>query len=250
MLSVEVAPDLVEELVAANHILADQGVVDGFGHVSMRHPNDPDRYLLSRSRAPEMVVAGDILEFRLDSMLQTPGEHRPVLERFIHGEVYAARPDVMAVVHSHSPSVVPLSVTKAAPLRSVFHMAGFLGTGTPVFEIRDIRGDGTDLLVRDGELGKALARSLGEGSAVLMRGHGSTVVGNSLRQVVFRAVYTEINARLQLQAMQLGPVTYLSEAEGRSAAAACDSQISRAWDLWKAQARRAHHATAGDGLKP
>lgn len=234
--------DLVEELVTANHILADKEVVDGFGHVSMRHPHNPGRYLISRSKAPETVTAGDILELTLASEVVTPGDHRPFLERFIHGEIYAARPDVMAVVHSHSHSVVPLGVTRAEPLRAVFHMGGFLGTGTPVFEIRDVRGAGTDLLVRDAELGKALAMSLGNSAAVLMRGHGSTVVGSSLRQAVFRAVYTEINAKLQTVAMQMGPVTYLTEEEGREAAATNDSQISRAWDLWRAQAAQAQAA--------
>ena len=237
--STDLPRDLVEELVTASHILANQGVVDGFGHVSMRHPDNPEHYLISRSKAPETVTAADILELNLASEVVTPGEHRPFLERFIHGEIYAARPDVMAVVHSHSHSVVPLGVTKAEPLRAVFHMGGFLGTGTPVFEIRDVRGDATDLLVRDAELGKALAKSLGDAAAVLMRGHGSTVVGSSLRQAVFRAVYTEINARLQTVAMQMGPVTYLTADEGREAAATNDSQIGRAWDLWLSQARRA-----------
>jgi ribulose-5-phosphate 4-epimerase/fuculose-1-phosphate aldolase len=238
----ELSIDVVDELVLASHILADQGVVDGFGHVSMRHPAHPNRYLISRSKAPETVEAGDILEFSLDSRMLSPGDHHPFLERFIHGEIYAARPDVMAVVHSHSHSVVPLGVTAVEPLRAVFHMGGFLETGTPVFEIRDVRGDATDLLVRDRELGQALARSLGGGAAVLMRGHGATVVGSSLRQAVFRAVYTEINARLQIQAMQIGPVTYLTAAEGRAAALSNDSQIDRAWGLWRRQATRAQRA--------
>ena len=234
-----ISVEVLEELVMASHILADQGVVDGFGHVSMRHPDRSDIYLLSRSKAPEAVVPSDILEFGLDSELLTPGDHHLFLERYIHGEVYAARPDVMAVVHSHSHSVVPLGVTRVEPLRSVCHMGGFLGVATPVFEIRDVRGAETDLLVRDRELGQALALSLGDHAAVLMRGHGVTVVGNSLRQAVFRSVYTEVNARLQTQAMQIGPVTYLTEEEGRAAAATNDGQVGRAWDLWRKQAERA-----------
>ncbi len=237
-----IAPEAAEELALANHILAHQNVVDGFGHVSMRHPDRPDRYLLARNMAPERVSPDDILELSLDSEILTPGQHRSFLERFIHGEIYAARPDVMAVVHSHSHSVVPLGVTKAEPLRSVCHMGGFLGVATPVFEIRDIRGGETDLLISDSELGKALASSLGSSAAVLMRGHGVTVVGLSLRQAVFRAVYTEVNAKIQLQAMAIGSVNYLTEAEGRAAAATNDGQIGRAWDLWREQAQRARAA--------
>ncbi len=238
----DVPREAAEELALANHILAHQSVVDGFGHVSMRHPDRPDRYLLARNMAPERVVPDDILELSLDSEILTPGQHRSFLERFIHGEIYAARPDVMGIVHSHSHSVVPLGVTTAEPLRSVCHMGGFLGVATPVFEIRDVRGDETDLLISDPELGKALASSLGTSAAVLMRGHGVTVVGTSLRQAVFRAVYTEINARIQLQAMAIGPVNYLTEAEGRAAAATNDGQMDRAWDLWREQAQRARAA--------
>ncbi|NIJ09235.1 HCOMODA/2-hydroxy-3-carboxy-muconic semialdehyde decarboxylase [Sphingomonas vulcanisoli] len=231
--------DSFEDLALANHILAHQHVLDGFGHVSMRHPERPDHYLLARNMAPERVTADDILELDLDSRIVTQGEHRSFLERFIHGEIYAARPEVMGIVHSHSHSVLPLGVTTAAPLRSVCHMGGFLGVATPVFEIRDVRGDETDLLISDAGLGKALAGTLGDSAAVLMRGHGVTVVGISLRQAVFRAVYTEINARIQLQAMAIGPVNYLTEAEGRAAAATNDGQMNRAWDLWCEQAKRA-----------
>ena len=158
------------------------------------------------------------------------------LERFIHGQIYRARPDVMAIVHSHSPSVVPFSVVKEAPLRALCHVAAFIGTGAPVFEIRDAGGDGTSLLVTDNRLGEALATSLGEESLILMRGHGSTVVADTLRKVVYRAVYAEINARAQIQATQLGAVTFLSEAEVRTATTMVESQVARAWDLWKKKA--------------
>lgn len=229
--------DAVADLVDANHILFDQGVVDGFGHVSLRHPHRADRFLLSRSMAPALVEAGDILCFDLDAEPVTPDAPPAYLERFIHGEVYRARPDVMAVVHSHSPAVVPFGVVGGVPLRPVCHMCGFLGRGAPVFEIREAAGEASDLLIRDRRLGAALARALGSEAAVLMRGHGSTVVGASLRQAVFRAVYTEVGARLQSEALRLGAVTYLTEGEAAAAAAANDTQLGRAWDLWRRRAR-------------
>ena len=224
------------ELVAANHILYQRGVVDGFGHVSLRHPDRPDRFLLSRSMAPSLVTADDILTFGLDGA-ETGGDGRSgYLERFIHSEIYAARPDVMAVVHSHSPAIVPFSVVAGTTLRPIFHMCGFLGCNTPVFEIRECVGEASDLLVRDRALGAALAASLGGHAAVLMRGHGSTVVGTTLRQAVFRAVYAEVNARLQAAAIGLGPVTYLTEGEAAAAAATNDGQIDRCWALWLREA--------------
>lgn len=228
--------EAVADLVTANHILFDQGVVDGFGHVSLRHPGRPDLFLLSRSMAPALVESGDILCFDLDAEPVTPDSPPAYLERFIHSEIYRARPDVMAVVHSHSPAVVPFGVVDGVPLRPVCHMCGFLGRGAPVFEIRECAGDGSDLLIRDRRLGAALARRLGLDAAVLMRGHGSTVVGVSVRQAVFRAVYTEVGARLQSEALRLGAVTYLTEDEAAAAAAANDTQIGRAWDLWRRKA--------------
>jgi HCOMODA/2-hydroxy-3-carboxy-muconic semialdehyde decarboxylase len=225
--------DLIGELVAANHILYRRGVVDGFGHVSVRHPDQPERFLLARSMAPSLVTDADILTFDLDGAETTGDGRTAYLERFIHSEIYRVRPDVISVVHSHSPSVVPFSVVPSVSLRPIYHMCGFLGLHTPVFEIRDCAGDGTDMLVRDRALGAALARSLGNNAAVLMRGHGSTVVGANLRQAVYRAVYLEMNARLQGDAMRLGPVIFLSEAEAAAAAAANDGQIGRAWQLWR-----------------
>jgi HCOMODA/2-hydroxy-3-carboxy-muconic semialdehyde decarboxylase len=237
------APAPVSELVDANHILFDQGVVDGFGHVSRRHPEQPDRFLLSRSMAPALVGARDILVFDLDGAAVETGAPAPYLERFIHSEIYRRRPDVMAVVHSHSPAVVPFSVVSSMPLRPVCHMCGFLGAATPVFEIRDFAGSGSDLLIRDARLGAALAQSLGQGTAVLMRGHGATVVGGTLRQAVFRAIYTEVGARLQAEALRLGPVTYLTEEEAEAAARSNDGQIDRAWALWLKAARSRSMAT-------
>ncbi len=233
----EAVATAVRELVDANHILYDQGVVDGFGHVSLRHPELPDHFLLARSMAPALVTVDDILVFDLDGVPIGAAAPAVYLERFIHGEIYRARPDVASVVHSHSPAVVPFSVVGDVRLRPVCHMCGFLGASTPVFEIREVAGPASDLLIRDGGLGAALAQCLGQSAAVLMRGHGSTVVGNSLRQAVFRAVYTEVGARLQAEAMRLGSVTYLTEEEAMAAAKTNDSQIDRAWLLWLKAAR-------------
>jgi len=227
----------IRELVDANHILFDQGVVDGFGHVSVRHPASPDRFLLARSMAPALVTEKDVLVFDLDGAPVEKGGPATYLERFIHGEIYRKRPDVVAVVHSHSPSVVPFSAVPGTKLRPIFHMCGFLGAGTPVFEIRDFAGPASDLLISDSRLGAALAQSLDQGPAVLMRGHGSTVVGSTLRQAVFRAVYTEVGARLQTEAMKLGPVTYLTEGEATATTNTNNTQIDRAWNLWLKAAR-------------
>jgi HCOMODA/2-hydroxy-3-carboxy-muconic semialdehyde decarboxylase len=223
-------PALVDKLVAANRILYRQGVVDGFGHVSVRHDASPDHFLLARNMAPGLVWAQDIVTFDLDGTALDAAGRRVYLERFIHGEIYRARPDVQAVVHSHSPSVIPFGVTKQ-PLRPVFHMSGFLAEGSALFEIRDVAGD-TDMLVSNGPLGVALAAALGSRTAVLMRGHGSTVVGASLEQAVYRAIYVEVNAGLQIQAMTLGEVTYLNPQEAAKASFINDTQLARAWELW------------------
>jgi ribulose-5-phosphate 4-epimerase/fuculose-1-phosphate aldolase len=221
---------LIEKVALANRILYDQGVVDGFGHVSARHDTSADHFLLARNMAPGLVTPGDILTFDLDGTPLDAEGRRVYLERFIHGEIYRARPDVQAVVHSHSPSVIPFAATRT-PLRPLYHMSGFLGAGTALFEIRDVGGN-TDLLIRDQALGRSLAAALGSHSAVLMRGHGSTVVGTSLEQVVYRAIYAETNARLQSQAVALGEVTYLNEEEAALAAATNDTQLARVWELW------------------
>ena len=229
------APDarLIADLVIANRILFDQSVVDAFGHVSVRHDKRPDRFLLARSMAPALVGASDIVEFDLDgNPLNAAG--RPVyLERFIHGEIYRVRADVIAIVHSHSHAVIPFGVVAAERLRAIFHMSGFIGTETPIFEIRDHAGDGSDLLVRNNILGAALAGTLGQRPVVLMRGHGVTVTAPNLYEAVFRAVYVDVNAKLQLEAIGLGAVNYLTESEGRAAAAANAPQVGRAWELWK-----------------
>jgi ribulose-5-phosphate 4-epimerase/fuculose-1-phosphate aldolase len=223
--------NLIEELVYANHILYAQKVVDGYGHVSVRQENNPDRFLLSRSMAPGLVTAADVLEFDLSGET-VEAQGRPLYaERYIHSEIYRSRPDVNAVVHSHSPAVIPFGVT-GVPLQAIFHMSAFLGANVPVFDIADAAG-ATDLLVRNPKLGAALAASLKDRPAALMRGHGSVAVGNSLPQVVFRAVYLEINARLQSEAMKMGAIKFLTPAEAALAAATNDSHLSRPWELWK-----------------
>jgi HCOMODA/2-hydroxy-3-carboxy-muconic semialdehyde decarboxylase len=229
---------LARELVDANRILYEQGVVDGFGHVSVREEGRAERFLLARSMAPALVRASDILAFDLDGNALGGDARAPYLERFIHGEIYRARPDVMAVVHSHSPCVIPFGVVSGAPLRPICHMSGFLHPQAPVFEIRAAAGPASDMLIRNRALGAALARSLGAHAVVLMRGHGSTVVGSNLRQAVFRAVYTEVNARLQTDALRLGAVTFLNADEAASAAAMNDAVLNRAWDLWRLAAGR------------
>lgn len=224
-------PALVEKLAMANRILYNQGVVDGFGHISVRHDKSPDHFLLSRNRAPALVRADDILCLDMNGDLAEPSEHRSYLERFIHSEIYKARPDVMSVVHSHSQSVIPFGAT-GQRLRPIFHMSGFLGSGSTLFEIREGAGN-TDMLIRDTYLGKALAQSLGSSNCVLMRGHGSTTTAPSIEVAVYRAIYAEINAKLQIQAAALGPVNFLNEEEAALAAATTEGQVVRAWDLWR-----------------
>jgi ribulose-5-phosphate 4-epimerase/fuculose-1-phosphate aldolase len=232
-------PDFVDDLVAACRTLASLNVLDAFGHVSVRDPRNPNRYLMSRSIAPEAVTAADILVLDLDSQIVDSKDEGTLLyrERFIHGEIYKVRPDVNAVVHSHSPTVVPFTVTRAK-LRPILHNAGFLGYGAPLFEIRKCAGNATDLLVETPALGKALARSLGKNAAVvLMRGHGDSVVGPTLRDAVFRAYYTEVNARLQLQAITIGgPINFLTKEEAITSSEAMLRAAARPWALWRAKA--------------
>ena len=228
---------LIENLVAGNRIIADLGVVDGFGHLSARHDKDAQRYLMSRSMAPALVKADDILEYDLDSTAVDARGQALFLERFIHGEIYKARPDVMAIVHSHSPSVIPFGVSKVR-LQPIYHMSSFMGLDVPVFEIREVAGPASDLLVRNAGLGVALAKALSDKTVVLMRGHGSVTVGTSIPQVVFRAYYAEMNARLQSEAMRLGEVTYLTAAEAAAAAKTNDGQVMRPWELWKRKAMK------------
>ncbi len=234
---------LIDDLVVANPILYHQGVLDGFGHVSVRHPTVPGHFLLARALAPGRVTRDDILEFDADAR-PVKGDGPPVYsERFIHSEIYRARPDVMAVIHSHSPTVIPFSVTQVR-LRPVATTASFLSPAVPVFEMRQSAGM-TNLLVDDTARGKALAEVLGAPPVALVRGHGDVVVGPSVRRAVSRAIYTEINARLELQAVMLGgPITFIAPEEaalmekGRDAAQQGHG-ANRTWDMWKDEALRA-----------
>jgi HCOMODA/2-hydroxy-3-carboxy-muconic semialdehyde decarboxylase len=223
---------LADDVAVASRILADQGVLDASGHASVRDPDNPQHFWMSRSLAPALVTPGDVLEFDLDGNALDARGRTLFLERFIHAEIYRRRPDVMAVVHSHSPTVIPFSVTKT-PMLAMFHNAAFLAQGVPVFDIRERFGT-TDMLIRNAEIGRALAERLGDRAVVLMRGHGDVAVGPSLSLAVFRAIYTEVDARMQIQAVTLGgPIEALSPEEG-VAADKVNAQISpRAWDLWK-----------------
>jgi HCOMODA/2-hydroxy-3-carboxy-muconic semialdehyde decarboxylase len=236
----EVSPinEAIENLVAANRILAMERVLDAFGHISVRHPARNDRYFMSRSIAPAQVSAADIVEHTMENEAAHARDRAVKLyyERWIHGEVYKARPDVGAIVHSHSPTVVPFASTKA-PLRPLLHNACFLGFGAPVFEIRNHVAH-SDLMISTAELGKAMAGTLGKkADVVLLRGHGNVVVGPSIQIAVFRAYYTEINARQQLQAITLDPdnVVYMDAGECETADKAMQAVAGRPWDLWKSK---------------
>jgi HCOMODA/2-hydroxy-3-carboxy-muconic semialdehyde decarboxylase len=225
----------LRDLVAAYRILAAHGVIDAYGHVSLRSPRNPQRYYVARSIAPELVTEEDLIEYDLDSRPIDERGRESVRERFIHGEIYKTRPEVTSVVHNHSPSVVPFSVT-GVPMRAIFHMAAFVGEGLPNFEIRDVK-PGSDLLVKDPFLGQALAKTLGAKPASLMRGHGAVVVGENLPRAVGRSVYLELSARLQMQAMALagpgGKITYLDEAEVKASDPV--QNYARAWPMWRAK---------------
>ena len=226
---------VIDDLVTANRILARFGVLDGFGHVSVRHPGNPAHFLLSRSLAPELGTAQDIMEFDETSEPAGADARKSYLERYIHGEIYRARPDVQAIVHSHSPSVIPYAGSNVR-LRPIYHMAGFLGAGAPVFDIRCCFGH-TDMLVRNRDHGRELARTLGQSKVSLMRGHGFVAVGGDIPVAVYRAIYTEMNAALQQKAIGLnGEITYLSDEEAAMADDMMAGVMNRPWELWKKQA--------------
>jgi ribulose-5-phosphate 4-epimerase/fuculose-1-phosphate aldolase len=225
-------PELLRDLVLANRILAHEGVLDAFGHVSVRHPDDPGRFIIARSLGPELVTEADLQLFTLDGQQVGGDERAPYSERFIHGAVYEARPDVLAVCHNHAPSVIPFSVT-GVPLRPVFHVAASIGAEIPVWDIATEFGE-TDMLVRNVEQGRSLARALGARRAALMRGHGSVVTGPDVRALTSTCVYLEVNARLLLQALALGEVRYLSAGEVEQAGVSSGMSLGtvRAWGTW------------------
>ena len=226
----------LRDVVIANRILAHEGVVDAYGHVSVRHPLDPTRYLLSRSRAPELVERGDIVEFDLEGKSVGGDTRAPYLERFIHGAIYEARPEVQAVVHAHAEAVLPFTIS-ATPLRPVVHMASFIGARIPVWDIRDNFGD-TNLLVVNTAQGRDLARGLGGARVALMRGHGFVAAGRSLPEAVRIGVYMPVNARVLLDALRLGEVKALSrgEIEAHASMKPDDPAMWRAWEYWAVRA--------------
>jgi HCOMODA/2-hydroxy-3-carboxy-muconic semialdehyde decarboxylase len=231
-----VAPEQVADLAAASRILAAQGVVDAFGHVSMRHPHAPDRYLLSQSMAPALVTPDDIIEYDLDSNACNAEGRGSFLERFIHGQIYRMRADVMAVVHSHSPSVVPFGLVDRQ-MHAMFHNAAFIAAGVPVFDISEKFG-ATDMLVSDNVKGVELAATLGAGHVAMMRAHGSVACGATLQMAVFRAAYTEVNARIQHWTAALAggePIAALTDEEGLLADAPNQAASLRAWNLWRSE---------------
>src|SRR5262245_224063 len=233
----DVDPAAIEALVLPNRILANEKVLDGFGHVSIRDPRNPNRYLMSRSIAPATVTADDIMEYDLDSKPVDVKGRGSYKERFIHGEIYKVRPDVNAIIHSHSPTIVPFSVTKY-PLKQNLHNDTFLGEGPPIFDIRDAAGP-TNLLVETPALGKAIAERLGKANIVLMRGHGDTVVGPNVRLATFWAIYAEVNARQLAQAIAIGgPITFIEGEEQKLTHENMATAYERPWQMWKREALR------------
>ena len=236
----------LDELVTANRILAREGVVDSFGHASIRHPDHSDRFLLSRARAPECIEIEDVMGFSLDGTPIDAAGRKPYAERFIHGAVYEARPGVNAVVHNHSPSVVPFSVT-SAPLSPVMHMCAGIGRNVPTWDSRTRFGD-TNLLVTDMTMARDLAAALGDRPAILMRGHGCVVAGGSLREVVFNSIYLQVNADLQMKAGALGAITFLSDGEIAAVLRTRSSfTYERAWEFWCHRAGRPYDARSMEG---
>ena len=225
---------MLDDLAAASRILADQRVFDAAGHVSMRHPGHADRFLMSRSLAPAFVTADDIMEFSLDCEACDARGRSAFIERFLHGEIYRKRSDVMAIAHGHAPAVIPFGLV-VTPMRATYHNAAFLAAGVPVFDIRT-RFGATDIVINSAEKGAALAEALADKPVVLLRAHGFVAVGPSIQAAVFRAVFTEISARVQLQAAMLGgPIAALDAEEGRKADAINLATLGRSWELWKRQ---------------
>jgi HCOMODA/2-hydroxy-3-carboxy-muconic semialdehyde decarboxylase len=235
---------VLEDLAAASRILVDQGVFDAAGHVSMRHPERADRFLMSRSLAPQLVTADDIMEFTLDcvpcddpSTSLGASNRKPFIERFLHGGIYQKRADVMAIAHGHSTSVIPFGLVNT-PMRATYHNAAFLAAGVPVFDIRDRFGP-TDIVISSAERGTALADALGDKPVLLLRAHGFVAVAPDLPSAVFRAIFTEVSARVQLQTAALGgPMAALDEEEGRKADAINLATVGRSWELWKKRVMR------------
>jgi ribulose-5-phosphate 4-epimerase/fuculose-1-phosphate aldolase len=236
---------LKEDLVTANRILADNNVLDSFGHVSIRHPDNPGHFLMARARAPMCVEIDDIMEFKLDGSVVGPEPGKPYSERFIHGAILEARRDVTSVVHNHSPNIVPFTVVKNQCFCAVMHMAAPVGRNVPNWDIRDRFGDATNLLVTNMEMARDLAKSLGMRTVAIMRGHGCVVVGRSLREVVFTSIYTEANAQMLGKALAMGEVTYLSDGEiAASTKGRAGFTLERGWENWCRKVERPYHPLA------
>ena len=242
---------LLRDLVVANRVLARHDVLDAFGHVSIRHPDNPARYFMARSRSPELVSPDDLLEYELNGDPVAPAPGQQYVERAIHGAVYEARPDVMVVCHNHAEPLLPFGVTKAK-LRPMTHVAGTMGYDIPVWDIAPQWGD-TDLLVRTMEQGRSLAASLGPRRVALMRGHGCVVASASIPEVVMTCIYLHRDARLQLQAAVLGEVQYLTEGEAQASAAMMFSPVAleRAWEYWASRSGIGEqHDRHGSSVRP
>ena len=239
------AADVRREVVEASRILAGEGLLDAYGHVSARSPDQSDRFFMSRALAPALVEEADVLEHDLDGEVASdPGIHL-FLERFIHAEIYRSRADVQAVVHSHSPAVLPFAVSPSVPARPIIHMCGHMRSMPQPFDVADHAGPATDLLIRDPALGAALADHLGDATVVLMRGHGFTAIGKSVSLATYHAIYTAKNCEVQRAALALGEPVYLSAGEAVTCDRSTEGEASRAWDLW-----RHTHCAAVDARKP
>jgi HCOMODA/2-hydroxy-3-carboxy-muconic semialdehyde decarboxylase len=234
---------LLEELVTANRILAREGVVDSFGHISVRHPERKDRFFLSRARAPERIEVDDIVEYTLEGEAIDARGRKPYLERFIHGGIYEARPDVNSVVHNHSPSVIPFGVT-GKTLKPLLHMCGCMGTESRIWDTQKKFKD-TALLVENMAMGRDLAKFLGKDRTALMRGHGAVVAGPDIRYAVFVSCYLEVGAKLQMQAAQLGKTKFLTKGEVKLVIERTGPYtINRAWENWCRHADRPYREQA------
>lgn len=226
-------PKLIEDLVYANHILYQQEVLDGFGHVSVRSDKDPTHFLMARSMAPALVTTADIMEYDKEGEPVDARGRNSYVERYIHAAIYRVRPDVKSVVHSHSPDIIPYSVT-GTTLRPVYHVSAFLRLGAPIFDTQEGFGD-TDMLIRDNKLGDGLAKVLGNSGIALIRGHGFVAVAESTQVAVYRSIYTQLNARVQAEGMKLGTIKYLTPGEAVKAQAITEGTVGRPWELWKSQ---------------
>ena len=230
---------IIDDLVLANKILFNEGVVDAFGHVSVRDPDNPHHFFMAQGKQPPFVGPDDILGLDLNGNKVNPDQPgKPSMERFIYSEIYRVRPDVMAIVHSHAEEVLPFTIARDTPLRALHHNGGFLGAGAPVFEIRDWVGEASNMLVGDKTLGQGLAKMLGVHTVVLMRGHGFTVVGGSIKEAVYNAVNTVASARIQLNAIRLGTLIPLSQGEASAASKIHKTALDRNWEVWTKRALR------------